>query len=71
MADPDPYATNEYLVKELNRFGLAYLHMVEPRVTGAADNEQEHQHQTNESFRKLFKGAFISAGEHGLTHLAF
>ena len=64
VADDDPFATNEYLVQQLNRFGLAYLHMVEPRVTGAADNEEEHQHQSNAPFRKLFKGTFVAASSY-------
>ena len=63
MADPSPYATNEYLVKQLNKFKLAYLHMVEPRANGATDTEGSHQDQDLTPFRQLFKGTFMAAGE--------
>ena len=42
MADPDPYATNEYLVKKLNGLSLAYLHMVEPSASHATNTTKEH-----------------------------
>ena len=62
VADPDPYATNEYLVKQLNGLNLAYLHMVEPRANGATDSTGEFQHQSLAPFRKLFNGPFLAAG---------
>ena len=63
MADPDPYATNKYLVKQLNKFNLAYLHMVKPRTSGATDTEGAHQDHDLTLFRKLFIGTFMAAGE--------
>jgi 2,4-dienoyl-CoA reductase-like NADH-dependent reductase (Old Yellow Enzyme family) len=30
--DSTPYDTNDYLIKELNKFGLAYLHLVRGAV---------------------------------------
>lgn len=63
VADPDPYATNNYLVEQLNAFNLAYLHMVESRANGASDTEGQFQEQSLAPFRKLFKGPFMAAGE--------
>jgi len=34
MSDSDPQATYGYFVNELNRYGLAYLHIIEPRMDG-------------------------------------
>ena len=34
MSDSNPGALFDYLAGQLNRFGLAYLHIVEPRVKG-------------------------------------
>lgn len=63
VADPDPYATNEYLIKQLNRLNLAYLHMLEPRASGGAEDRiGQHQDETLAPFRKLFNGPFIAAG---------
>ena len=62
MADDKPNATNRYLTEELNKFGLAYLHMVEPRIAGNADVEVSDSTYDLAHFRKLFKGTFIAAG---------
>ena len=34
MADSDPQTTFDYVARELNRYGLAYLHISEPRING-------------------------------------
>src|SRR6202051_4177185 len=34
MSDSDPMALFSYLAEQLNRFGLAYLHIIEPRIKG-------------------------------------
>ena len=62
MKDDKPNATNRYLTEQLNQFGLAYLHMVEPRVAGYMDVEVEDSTFDLNHFRKLFKGTFIAAG---------
>jgi len=48
----------------LNAYGLAYLHMIEPRSTSAGGNDQtvEDMPITAALFRKSFTGGFISAG---------
>jgi N-ethylmaleimide reductase len=35
MSDSDPQALFAYVAEQLNRFGLAYLHIVEPRLMRA------------------------------------
>ena len=35
MSDINPQATYGYVANELNHFGLAYLHVIEPRVSGS------------------------------------
>ncbi len=42
MSDSDPEATFGYIAEQLNRFGLAYLHIIEPRVVGAEVPDDEH-----------------------------
>ena len=34
MSDSNPTALFNYLAEQLNRFGLAYLHIIEPRIKG-------------------------------------
>ncbi|WP_322048358.1 alkene reductase [Paraburkholderia sp. J67] len=40
MNDETPEATFGHVVRELNRFGLAYLHLVEPAMVGVVKDEQ-------------------------------
>ena len=64
MADSDPVALFGYVVKQLSERGIAYVHMVEPRVGNAGADEPIHAGavSTSETFRKMFKGVFLSAG---------
>lgn len=39
MGDDTPFETFSYIVKSLNRYGLAYLHLVEPAVVGTVKDE--------------------------------
>jgi N-ethylmaleimide reductase len=59
MSDSDPAATFGYLVRQLNRLGLAYLHIIEPRieeiVEGAAPVTVQH-------LRPIYQGTIIAAG---------
>ena len=63
VGDDKPNETNRYLTEQLNKFNLAYLHMVEPRVAGNTDVEVGDSTFDLNHFRKLFKGTFIAAGE--------
>lgn len=57
--DSHPYALTTYLLEELNKFDLAYVHLVEPRIAGVVERE------TSDSiapFRQVYKGTVIAAG---------
>ncbi|QZZ22035.1 alkene reductase [Leptothermofonsia sichuanensis E412] len=62
MSDSNPKALFTYVVNELNRFNLAYLHLVEPRTNETASPEQ--QELTCGYFRSVYRGTLISAGGH-------
>jgi N-ethylmaleimide reductase len=61
-ADPMPLYT--HVVQLLQPFGLAYLHFIEPRSSGAGRAEVNHQNVPSamELFRPLWKGILITAG---------
>lgn len=64
MSDSDPVALFSYVLEQLQALGIAYVHMIEPRATGAGGGEgvTEDMPSTSELFRKKFGGVFISAG---------
>jgi N-ethylmaleimide reductase len=61
-ADPMPLYT--YVVEALNPLGLAYLHFIEPRSSGAGRAEVNHQNVPSAMvlFRPVWRGVLISAG---------
>ncbi|KAL8061282.1 hypothetical protein ABFX02_02G077400 [Erythranthe guttata] len=62
--DSDPDKLGLYMANELNKYNLVYLHMIEPRVTGARVHqgpEDEVPHKLL-PMRKAFKNTFIAAG---------
>jgi N-ethylmaleimide reductase len=61
-ADPMPLYT--HVVQSLQPFGLAYLHFIEPRSSGAGRAEVNHQNVPSamELFRPIWKGILITAG---------
>jgi len=62
MSDSDPDALFDYVAKELNRFGLAYLHIIEPRVSGNVVTAEGQYAIASARLRKIFKGKIIAAG---------
>lgn len=62
MADSHPEATFDHVAEQLNRFGLAYLHVVEPRVKGSEAIGEGLQPVASARLRKIFKGAIMAAG---------
>ena len=62
MSDSDPGALFDYLAGQLNRFGLAYLHILEPRVKGNTLIAEGQAPVAAERLRKIFKGKIIAAG---------
>lgn len=63
MADSNPMQTFSYIVKELNRFSLAYIHCVEGQTIGP-------RHIPNDfsfiELRKLFHGFYIANNSYNL-----
>ncbi len=64
MSDSDPVELFTYVLRALDRRGIAYVHMIEPRATGAGGGEDinDNAPSTSSLFRHLFNGTFISAG---------
>ncbi|MDE2379621.1 alkene reductase [Bradyrhizobium sp.] len=62
--EPDPMPLYTYVVKALDRLGLAYLHFIEPRSSGAGRAEVNWQNVPSAMvlFRPLYGGVLITAG---------
>ncbi len=61
MGDSHRAATFGYVVKELNQFNLAYLHLVAPRVEGFGTAEDQPDLGAD-FFRPIFQNTIITAG---------
>jgi N-ethylmaleimide reductase len=62
MSDSDTETLFDYLAEQLNRFGLAYLHIIEPRVKGNVVIAEGQAPVAAERLRKIFKGKIVAAG---------
>jgi N-ethylmaleimide reductase len=62
--EPDPMPLYSHVVEALNPLGLAYLHLLEPRSSGAgrADVNWQNVPSAMVLFRPLWKGVLIAAG---------
>ncbi|EEF35996.1 12-oxophytodienoate reductase opr, putative [Ricinus communis] len=58
--DSNPEALGLYMVESLNKYGILYCHMVEPRMKTVG--EKSECPQSLLPMRKAFKGTFIAAG---------
>ncbi|KAJ8647415.1 hypothetical protein MRB53_000438 [Persea americana] len=58
-ADSNPEALGLYMVESLNKYGILYCHMVEPRINGIEERDNTY---SLVPIRKAFKGTFITAG---------
>ena len=60
----DPMPLYTYVIKTLDSLGLAYLHFIEPRSSGAGRAEVNHQNVPSAMmlFRSIWRGVLISAG---------
>ncbi|RZC54019.1 hypothetical protein C5167_012875, partial [Papaver somniferum] len=58
--DSNPDALGLFMAESLNKLGILYLHVIEPRMVTMAE-AQETPHSSL-PMRKAFKGSFISAG---------
>jgi len=64
MGDSNPVALFTYVLGKLSDRGIAYVHVVEPRVGNAGADEpiDGNAVDTAKTFRAAFKGVFLSAG---------
>jgi N-ethylmaleimide reductase len=62
MSDSNPLATFSHAAEQLNAFGLAYLHVVEPRVAGSQLVDENAEPVASRALRRVFSGPVIAAG---------
>ncbi|MBT4016469.1 MAG: alkene reductase [Alphaproteobacteria bacterium] len=62
--EDNPMPLYTHLIKELDKLGLAYLHLIEPRASGAGQREVDHKNVPSaaELFRPMWHGVLIAAG---------
>ena len=62
MFDSNPAATFNYVAKRLAPIGLAYLHIIEPRVIGGQEAAEGLPPVASANLRRFFKGRIMAAG---------
>jgi N-ethylmaleimide reductase len=62
ISDSDPETTFGYFAERLNAYGLAYLHIIEPRVKGTDTIAEGSDPVASRFLRRIFKGPIIVAG---------
>ena len=62
ISDSDPEATFGYFANALNKYPLAYLHIIEPRVKGVETIDEHQAPVAASTLRKVYKGVLIAAG---------
>lgn len=62
MSDSNPTALFAYVAEQLNQLGLAYLHIIEPRVKGNVVIVEGQAPIASEQLRKVFRSKIIAAG---------
>src|ERR1700723_802720 len=62
MSDSDPEALHAHVAEGLNRFGLAYLHIIEPRMSGSLVIKEDQPPVATEQARKIFRGKIVANG---------
>ena len=62
MRDSDPTATFAYVARELDKLELAYLHVIEPRVSGDGAIEVQGSPIAAASLRRFYRGIIVVAG---------
>ena len=62
--EDDPLRLYGHVIRELDRLHLAYLHLIEPRASGAGQAEVDHKNVPSaaELFRPAWSGTLIAAG---------
>jgi len=62
MSDTDPNALFSYVARQLNRFHLAWLHLIEPRVGGSELIHEGQGAVASRQLRGIYGGKLIAAG---------
>lgn len=62
MHDSNPTATFSYVVSQLARLGIGYLHVIEPRIRGNVTIEDDGLGLGAKFFRPIFTGIIVTAG---------
>jgi N-ethylmaleimide reductase len=62
MSDRNPDALFAYLADKLNGYDLAYLHIIEPRISGSDLVNPSQGAVASEKLRRVYKGKLIAAG---------
>jgi N-ethylmaleimide reductase len=62
MKDSNPVEIFNYVVRALDPLGLAYLHVVEPRVIGSQEEAEGLPPVAVVDYRKFYKGTILAAG---------
>ena len=62
MSDRNPNALFGYVAEQLNQFGLAYLHIIEPRIKGSFEEVEGLEPVASMHLRQIFRGTIIAAG---------
>jgi N-ethylmaleimide reductase len=62
MSDTDPQALFSYVAKRLDEVGVAYLHIIEPRISGADTVAEGQDVIAAKDLGKVFSGTIIAAG---------
>nr|WP_244807524.1 alkene reductase [Caballeronia zhejiangensis] len=63
MSDSNPQALFGYVADQLDKLGIAYLHLIEPRIAGNVEDDTRDQRPVAaQSLRARFRGPIIVAG---------
>jgi N-ethylmaleimide reductase len=60
MSDSDPEALHTHVAEGLNRCGIAYLHIIEPRMSGYLVIKDNEPPVATQRARKIFKGRIVA-----------
>jgi N-ethylmaleimide reductase len=64
MHDDDPEASFSYVIEKLNRYGLAYLHIVNPMLAATGEDVAfiERAKRMSQMIRRTYRGVLVIAG---------
>ena len=62
VGDSDPHALYQYIAERLSDIGIAYLHVIEPRISGGDTVDATQSPVATAELRKAFHGPTIAAG---------